>query len=60
MSTRTIENLPTRQIAESISRFGFTNPVLIDDDNRILAGHGRVDAARVLGMEPCRASGSTI
>ena len=44
-----------RQIAESIRRFGFTNPVLIDGENRILAGHGRVEAARELGMEtvPC-------
>lgn len=43
------------QIAESIRRFGFTNPVLIDGDNRILAGHGRVEAARALGMTtaPC-------
>lgn len=37
-----------RQIAESIRRFGFTNPVLIDGENRILAGHGRVEAAREL------------
>jgi DNA modification methylase len=44
-----------RQIAESVGRFGFTNPVLIDCENRILAGHGRVEAARELGMEsvPC-------
>ena len=44
-----------RQIAESIRRFGFTNPVLIDGENRILAGHGRVEAARELGMAtaPC-------
>jgi DNA modification methylase len=44
-----------RQIAESVRRFGFTNPVLIDGDNRILAGHGRVEAARELGMTtaPC-------
>lgn len=44
-----------RQIAESISRFGSTNPVLIDGDNRILAGHGRVEAARELGRDtvPC-------
>jgi hypothetical protein len=44
-----------RQIAESIRLFGFTNPVLIDGENRILAGHGRVAAARELGMAtvPC-------
>src|SRR5215204_3898235 len=43
------------QIAASIRRFGFTNPVLIDDANMILAGHARVEAARQLGLEsvPC-------
>lgn len=40
-----------RQIADSISRFGFTNPVLISDDNEIIAGHGRVTAAKQLGIE---------
>jgi hypothetical protein len=35
-----------RQIADSISRFGFTNPVLIGDGGEIVAGHGRVMAAR--------------
>jgi DNA modification methylase len=39
-----------RQIAHSIRRFDFVNPVLIDGDNRVLAGHGRVEAARELGM----------
>jgi ParB-like chromosome segregation protein Spo0J len=38
------------QIARSIERFGFNNPVLIDGNNRILAGHGRVAAARTLGL----------
>ncbi len=40
-----------RQIADSIERFGFTNPVLISDDGEIIAGHGRVEAARLLGLE---------
>ncbi|MFG1303936.1 DNA methyltransferase [Xanthobacter autotrophicus] len=40
-----------RQIADSIKRFGFTNPVLIDDGDMILAGHGRVEAARLIGMD---------
>src|SRR5215208_7696144 len=40
-----------RQIADSILRFGFTNPVLIDNENTILAGHCRVAAARLLGMD---------
>jgi ParB-like chromosome segregation protein Spo0J len=40
-----------RQIARSIEEFGFTNPVLVSDDLEILAGHGRVAAARHLRME---------
>lgn len=40
-----------RQIAASIEQFGFTNPVLIDGRNTIIAGHGRVAAAMLLGME---------
>jgi DNA modification methylase len=39
-----------KQIADSITRFGFTNPVLISDDGEIIAGHGRVEAAKLLGM----------
>ena len=38
-------------IARSIKRFGFTNPVLVDDDLTILAGHGRVAAAKQLELE---------
>src|SRR6516165_410910 len=38
------------QIARSIERFGFNNPVLVDGNNQILAGHGRVAAARILGL----------
>jgi ParB-like chromosome segregation protein Spo0J len=38
------------QISASIRQFGFTNPVLITDDDQILAGHGRVEAAKSLGM----------
>ena len=40
-----------RQIASSVQSFGFTNPVLIANDNTIVAGHGRVEAARLLGMK---------
>jgi DNA modification methylase len=39
------------QIAASIRAFGFTNPVLIDEQNNLIAGHGRVLAARKLAME---------
>ncbi len=44
-----------RQIADSIRQFGFTNPILIDSQNMILAGHGRLAAAKLLGMDrvPC-------
>lgn len=40
-----------RQIADSILRFGFTNPVLIDVEGRIIAGHGRVESAKLLGLD---------
>src|SRR4029077_17560650 len=40
-----------KQIAASIERFGFSNPVLIADDGGIVAGHGRVAAAKLLGIE---------
>lgn len=44
-----------KQIADSISEFGFLNPCLIDKDFNIIAGHGRVMAAKLLGMAtvPC-------
>lgn len=43
------------QIAASLTEFGFTNPVLIDQDHGIIAGHGRVLAAKRLGLAsvPC-------
>jgi DNA modification methylase len=40
-----------RQIAKSIEKFGFCNPVLVDDANQIIAGHGRVEAAKLLGID---------
>jgi DNA modification methylase len=54
-NARTHSKKQLRQIADSIKEFGFTNPVLIDRQNQILAGHGRVEAAKLLGMEevPC-------
>src|SRR5215204_2349940 len=50
-NARTHSKKQIKQIARSIERFGFTNPVLISDDNEIIAGHGRVEAARLLGIE---------
>src|SRR6185437_7893640 len=49
-NARTHSKRQIRQIAESITAFGFTNPVLVDKENRILAGHGRVEAAKLLGI----------
>ena len=39
------------QIAASIEQFGFVNPVLVDREDRIVAGHGRVEAAKQLGLK---------
>jgi len=49
-NARTHSKHQIRQIAESIRVFGFNNPVLVDRKNRIIAGHGRVEAAKLLGM----------
>ena len=49
-NARTHSKRQVNQIVDSIRRFGFTNPVLISDDGEILAGHGRVMAAKELGM----------
>lgn len=49
-NARTHSPKQIRQIAKSIKSFGFTNPVLIDKDNCILAGHGRVEAAKLAGL----------
>ncbi|CAO3412874.1 site-specific DNA-methyltransferase [Azospirillum doebereinerae] len=47
---RTHSKKQLRQIADSIRAFGFTNPVLVDAVGGIIAGHGRVAAARLLGL----------
>jgi ParB-like chromosome segregation protein Spo0J len=54
-NTRTHSPEQVAQIAGSIREFGFTNPILIDADNGIIAGHGRVMAASKLGLAkvPC-------
>lgn len=49
-NARTHSRKQVSQIADSIRRFGFTNPVLISDDGEIIAGHGRVMAAKDLGI----------
>jgi DNA modification methylase len=50
-NARTHSKKQIKQIAASIVRFGFTNPVLISDDGEIIAGHGRVEAAKSLGWK---------
>lgn len=54
-NSRTHSETQVAQIAGSIREFGFTNPVLIDGQGGIIAGHGRVMAARKIGLEqvPC-------
>jgi DNA modification methylase len=54
-NARTHSDEQVAQIAASIREFGFNNPVLIADDNSIIAGHGRVMAARKLNLSevPC-------
>jgi len=54
-NSRTHSDAQVAQIAASIREFGFTNPVLIDEANGIIAGHGRVMAARKLKLTevPC-------
>ncbi|MFN3628585.1 MAG: site-specific DNA-methyltransferase [Casimicrobiaceae bacterium] len=48
---RTHADSQIAKIAASIVEFGFTNPILVDGDNGIIAGHGRLAAARRLGLE---------
>jgi DNA modification methylase len=48
---RTHSEKQIAQIATAIQRFGFTNPILVDDSNGIVAGHGRAEAARYIGLD---------
>lgn len=54
-NSRTHSEEQVNQVASSIKEFGFTNPVLIDEDGGIIAGHGRIMAANKLGIKevPC-------
>ena len=51
-NARTHSEEQVAQIAASIREFGWTNPVLLDGASGIIAGHGRVLAARKLGIDP--------
>lgn len=50
-NSRTHSEAQIAQIAASIKEFGWTNPILVDGDDTIIAGHGRLLAARKLGMD---------
>ena len=50
-NARTHSDEQVQQVAESIKEFGFTNPVLIDENNELIAGHGRTMAAKSIGMK---------
>jgi ParB-like chromosome segregation protein Spo0J len=50
-NSRTHSDAQVAQIAASITEFGWTNPILADGDKGIIAGHGRLLAARKLGMD---------
>lgn len=47
---RTHSEAQLKQLMQSITCFGFTNPILVDTDGTLIAGHGRVEAAHRLGM----------
>ena len=51
LNARTHSKRQIRQIAKSINQFGFNNPILIDKSDTIVAGQGRVDAAKLLGIK---------
>ncbi len=50
-NARTHSPQQIKEIARSIERFGFNSPVLIDRNNQLIAGHGRVEAAKLLGQK---------
>jgi len=51
LNSRTHSDEQVAQLAASIREFGFTNPVLVDEENNLIAGHGRLLAARKLKLE---------
>lgn len=54
-NSRTHSDEQVAQIAASITEFGWTNPILVDEQNNVIAGHGRILAAKKLGFDavPC-------
>lgn len=51
LNSRTHSDTQVAQLSASIREFGFTNPVLVDEQNNLIAGHGRLLAARKLGLD---------
>lgn len=51
LNSRTHSDEQVAQLAASIREFGFTNPVIVDEQNNLIAGHGRLLAARKLKLE---------
>ena len=49
-NARTHSQEQIKQLVASIQAFGWTNPILIDEDHAIIAGHGRLEAARLAGL----------
>ena len=49
-NARTHSNAQIDQIEKSICAFGFSNPILVDENNQLIAGHGRLKAAKNLGL----------
>ena len=50
-NARTHSRKQLKLIADSITRFGFTNPILVTGDFEVVAGHGRLQAAKSLGLQ---------
>src|SRR5260370_40494779 len=50
-NARTHSRKQIKLIADSIKRFGFINPIIVTDDFEVVAGHGRLQAAKSLGMQ---------
>jgi ParB-like chromosome segregation protein Spo0J len=50
-NSRTHSEKQVKQVAASIKEFGFTNPILVDDGGGVIAGHGRLLAAQMLGLD---------
>ena len=50
-NARTHSDAQLAQIAKSIEQFGFTNPILVAEDGEVIAGHGRLEAARRAGLD---------